>query len=206
MKTYIQSIQFAQKFLLAISIITMMVLPLIVVFYPDILSEEITLRLYDVSHVALFLVMIVRPLADILSQPNKIRPLVILRKGAGVFSASIVMSFILAKIIVDASGYFGSIITAQYWSFENLAILAHLGDLSAILLIVTSNNLSKRILGSWWKRIQKLSYVYFYASSLYVFFTFGKNSILVSMLIVTLLTCIAYIKNEKKRALNPQIV
>ncbi len=206
MKTYIQSIQFTQKFLLAISIITMMVLPLIVVFYPDVLSEEITLRLYDVSHVALFLVMIVRPLADILSQPNKIRPLIILRKGAGVFSASIIVSFILAKIIMDTSGYFGSIITAQYWSFENLAILAHLGDLSAILLIVTSNNLSKRILGSWWKKIQKLSYVYFYASSLYVFFTFEDNTMWVSMLIVTLLTCVAYIKNEKKRALNPQIV
>ncbi len=206
MKTYIQLIQFSQKFLLAISIITMMVLPLIVVFYPDVLSEEITLRLYDVSHVALFLVMIVRPLADIFAQPNKIRPLVILRKGAGVFSASIIVSFILAKIIMDASGYFGSIITAQYWSFENLAILAHLGDLSAILLIVTSNNLSKRILGSLWKKIQKLSYVYFYASSLYVFFTFEDNTMLISMLIVTLLTCVAYIKNEKKRALNPQIV
>ena len=202
MKTYIRTIQVIQKLALGISIAIMMILPLIIVFYPDMLSEQTTLRLYDISHIAVFLVMIVRPLADIFTRSTKIRPLVILRKGVGVLSASIVVSFILAKIIMDPAGYFQSIGTMQYWSFENLAILAHLGDISAILLIVTSNNLSKRILGAGWKIIQKLSYVYFYASSLYVFLVFNDNTVLLSMLIVTMLTCVAYIKNKERAALN----
>jgi DMSO/TMAO reductase YedYZ heme-binding membrane subunit len=148
--------------------------------------------------------MIIRPLADIFTKSTKIRPLVILRKGVGVLSASIIVSFILAKIIIDPSGYFGSLITSQYWSFENLAVLAHLGDLSAIVLIVTSNNLSKRILGGWWKRIQRLSYIYFYASSLYVFFIFNDTVVLLSMILVTVLTYVAHIKNKKRKMLNPQ--
>ena len=201
MKTYIRSIQFLQKFSLGISLLILLILPLVIVFYPDSLSEQTTLRLYDLSHITVFFVMIIRPLADIFTRSTKIRPLVILRKGVGVLSASIVVSFILAKIIMDSSVYFGSLFTSEYWSFENLAILAHLGDLSAILLIVTSNNLSKRMLGAWWKRIQRLSYVYFYASSLYVLFIFHNYSVLLSMIIVTILTYVAYTKNKKRKAL-----
>ena len=196
MKTYIRSIQLFQKFSLGISVLTMMILPFIIVFYPDSLSEQTTLRLYDFSHLAMFFVMIIRPLADIFTTSTKIRPLVILRKGVGVFSASIVVSFILAKIIIDPVGYFGSIFTGHYWSFENLVIFAHLGDLSAILLIITSNSLSKKVLGVWWKRIQRLSYVYFYASSLYVLFIFHNYTVLLSMMIVTILTYVAYIKKR----------
>lgn len=204
MKNYIHSIQLLQKFSLGVSLLILFILPLIIVFYPNSLSEQVTLRLYDISHITIFFVMIIRPLADIFTKSTKIRPLVILRKGIGVLSASIIVSFILAKVIVDPSGYFGSLFTSQYWSFENFAVLAHLGDLSAILLIVTSNNLSKKLLGLWWKRIQRLSYVYFYASSLYVFFIFNDYIVLLSMILVTALTYIAHIKNRKRKMLNTQ--
>ncbi len=206
MKNYFRAIQFFQKVSLGISLLILFTLPLVLVFYPENLSQETTLRLYDISHFAVFFVMIIRPLADIFTTSTKIRPLVILRKGVGVLSASIVVSFILAKIITDAPGYFGSLITTAYWSFENLAILAHLGDLSAILLIVTSNNFSKRILGAWWKRIQRLSYVYFYASSVYVFLLFHDNVVLVSMSLVTAITYLAYVKNKEKKIHNFQTV
>lgn len=199
MRTYLKTIQYLQKFFLGISILIMTVLPLIIVFFPEMLSGQTTLRLYDISHFAVLLVMLVRPMADIFTQTILIRPLVILRKGLGVFSASIVMSFILAKIMISPVGYFVSIGTVKYWSFQNFAIFAHLADLSAILLIITSNNLSKRILGNdFWKNIQRLSYVYFYASSIYVLFVFGNMIMLLSMFLVTLLTMIAYLINHNK--------
>jgi DMSO/TMAO reductase YedYZ heme-binding membrane subunit len=147
--------------------------------------------------------MIIRPLADIFMQTKIIRPLVILRKGVGVLSASVVVSFILAKIIIDPAGYFLDIFTLQYWSFENFALFAHLADISAILLIITSNNFSRRVLGAWWKKIQRLSYVYFYASSIYVLFVFDDYILLLAMLIVTLLTMIAYLKNQKRKNIIP---
>jgi len=201
MRTYLQTIRYAQNFFLGISILMMIVLPIIIVFLPDILSEKITLGLYDISHITVFFVMIIRPLADIFTQTRLIRPLVILRKGVGVLSASVVVSFILAKIIIDPLGYFSSIATMKYWSFENLAIFAHLADISAVLLIITSNNFSKRVMGTWWKTLQRLSCVYFYAGSIYVMVTFDDYILLLAMFIVTLLTMLAYLKNQKRKNL-----
>lgn len=196
MKTYLTTIRISQQLFLGISIAIMLVLPLLIVFLPEGLSDAATLRLYDLSHLAVFFVMVIRPLADLFRGTTLIRPLVILRKGVGVLSASIVISFIFAKLIIDPGAYAASLLTARYWSLENFALFAHLADLSAILLIVTSNTLSKKLLGAWWKRIQRLSYVYFYASSLYVFMVFENNWVLISMLVVTVLTMAAFIKKR----------
>jgi len=182
----------------------MLILPLIVVFNG--LSQDTTLRLYDVSHISIFLVMLVRPLADILTNAQWVRPLVILRKGVGVLSASVVVSFIFAKIIVDATGYFASFGTASYWSLTNLALFAHLADISAVILLITSNNLSKKLLGTWWKRVQKLSYIYFYSSALYVYVTYGTTALLYAMIIITTITLFAYFKNRQRAVLNSQTI
>ena len=148
--------------------------------------------------------MIIRPLADIFSKIKWVRPLVILRKSVGVLSASIIISFIFSKIIVDPSGYFLSFATAKYWSIQNLALLAHLADISAILLLITSNSFSKRILGDWWKRIQRLSYVYFYASSTYILVVLSDKYALNSMIIVTVLTILAFMLNRLRTRAMPE--
>jgi hypothetical protein len=140
--------------------------------------------------------MLIRPLADIFRTNKWIRPLVILRKGAGVISASIIVSFILGKLMVDPIGYIQNVGTLQYWSMQNLAALAHLADISAIILLITSNNFSRNLLGTTWNTIQKLSYVYFYFSALYVILTFGSISLVIAIILVTTLTLIAFIKNR----------
>ena len=204
MKKYFSLIKYTQETLLVISILTMMILPLFIVFRPDIITANINQKLYFISHSFLFFVMMVRPLADIFTKVKWIRPLVILRKGTGVMSASIIVSFILAKLIIDPIGYSNSIGTLEYWSLVNYAVLAHIADISAILLIITSNNLSKRLPNGWWKKIQKLSYVYFYGSALYVFLTYGNMDLLIEMILVTLVTTIAYLKNKKRASLLKQ--
>jgi len=128
--------------------------------------------------------------------------LVILRKGTGVFSASIIVSFILAKLIVDPSGYLSSFSTLSYWSVTNLALFAHLADISAVLLLVTSNQLSKRLLQKNWKRIQRLSYVYFYASATYVIFILHDSKVIWYLIIVTILTLLAFFNNRQRRLAN----
>jgi DMSO/TMAO reductase YedYZ heme-binding membrane subunit len=180
----------------------MMVLPILIVFYPGLISSSVNLKLYDISQYFLFFVMMVRPLADIFSGVRWIRPLVILRKGTGVFSASIVVSFILAKLMIDPHGYLSSFGTLKYWSFANYAIFAHLADISAVILIITSNNLSKRILGTLWKKVQKLSYVYFYGSVLYVYLSYRNINVLYSLILVTLFTYLAFMKNKRRREQN----
>lgn len=196
MKIYLQTIQILQKFFLGISILIMLVLPIIIAFKPSMLSLIGISNLYNISHITILFVMIIRPLADIFRGAKWIRPLVILRKGVGVLSASVVASFIFSKIIMDPAVYLSSFATIKYWSLQNLALFAHLADISAILLLITSNNFSKRILGSWWKRIQRLSYVYFYASSVYVLVVLSNKEILISITLVTLLTIIAFLRNR----------
>lgn len=196
MKTYFLLIKLIQLILLGGSIIILTVLPGILVLYPDLISRNL---LYFVAHTTLFLVMIIRPLSDVMPGIKFIRPLVILRKGVGVFSASIIVSFIIAKIIIDPGDYFSGFKEASYWTIKNLALLAHLADISAILLLITSNNFSKRILGRNWKRIQKLSYVYFYGSGLYVILTLQDYLVALYLAVVTVLTFLAYRINRDRR-------
>lgn len=194
MKTYFNFIKHFQNLLLAVAIIILCTLPSALVLTPHWFNDATYYWLYAIAHFTLFLVMLVRPLADILQGVKWLRPLVILRKGMGVFSASIIVSFILSKIIMDAGGYLGSFATLDYWSLTNLALLAHLADISAILLLVTSNNLSKKLLGKNWKRIQRLSYVYFYGSALYVFFILHETIVAYYLAIVTLVTILAWLR------------
>jgi DMSO/TMAO reductase YedYZ heme-binding membrane subunit len=194
MRFYLTTIKKIQTLLLIISIGILIVLPQLLVFAPDYVN---TTLLYTLAHISLFLVMIIRPLADLLPKVRFIRPLVILRKGMGVFSASIIVSFIIAKLITDPVGYLASMATYQYWSLDGFALFAHAADIAAILLLVTSNNFSKRILGPWWKRIQKLSYVYFYGSSIYLLLAFGDTTMIFYLTIVTLFTGLAYIQKRQ---------
>lgn len=196
MKTYFTFIKFTQELFLAISILILATLPTALVLKPDWFSDSTYLWLYGVAHFSLFLVMLVRPLADLIQGVSWVRPLVILRKGIGVFSAAIVVSFIIAKIMVDPSGYFTSFTTSEYWSLTELSLFAHLADISAILLLVTSNNLSKRLLGKNWKRLQRLSYVYFYSSALYVVVILQETSVLWYMVIITIFTILAWLRNH----------
>lgn len=196
MKTFFTLIKHTQNSLLAISIVTLATLPAALALTPQWFTDTTYLWLYGIAHFSLFLVMLVRPLADILRGVSWLRPLVILRKGLGVLSASIIVSFIIAKLIVDPIGYVSSFTTPAYWSFTHLALLAHLADISAVLLLITSNNLSKRLLGKGWKRLQRLSYVYFYASGFYVFFVLGETLVLYYLIIVTIVTTLAWFRNH----------
>lgn len=206
MKNYFKIIKYLQELLLGIAILTMMALPIVLVFYSQLISDSVNLKLYAISHIFLFFVMMIRPLSDIFTKTKWLRPLVILRKGAGVMSAAIVISFILAKLMVDPANYLGNMMTFKYWSMVDFAVLAHMADLSAIILIITSNNLSKKLLGTWWKKIQKLSYVYFYGSVLYVYLSFGNPDLLIALILVTAVTCVAFIKNKKRERLIPQTI
>lgn len=196
MKRYLTLIKHLQAVVLGISIVLLATMPSAIVLVPSWFHERTYGWLYAAAHISLFFVMSIRPLADIFREMSWVRPLVILRKSFGVFSASIIVSFLLAKIMVDPSGYLAYMLSGEYWSLADWAVLAHVADLSAVLLLITSNNLSKQILGSNWKRLQKLSYVYFYGSALYVYLVFGETISLWYLIVVTAITVLAWMRNR----------
>ena len=202
-KLFFKAIALLQKSLLGISIALLAVGPVALLAWGDRLSFSVMGILYTISLASVALVMSIRPLADIASDVPQIRALVILRKGFGVLSASIIVTFLLAKIIEPQSAYIASILTPAYWSLDRYALFAHLGDITGLILLITSNTFSKRILGPWWKRVQKLAYVYFYAGALYEMLALQSTFAMVAMGIVTVLVLIAWVKKRFEKVIVP---
>lgn len=185
--------------MLGISILILCVLPATLLLWPQFLGQNFFTNIYSLSLVSVFFVMIIRPLADL--SPNRIwvRPLVILRKGFGVFSASIIVSFMIAKSIeLGFHDYVLQYFDSAYWSFEDFKFFAHLGDLTAVPLLVTSNNLSKQILGKNWKRLQQLAYVYFYSGAIYEALVFQSKLAIIAIPVVSILVIVSFFYKLKK--------
>lgn len=187
---FMQVIFFFQKILIGISMLLLVTLP-IVSRFGSIGFGPMGI-LYAVSFTAVFLVMIVRPLADIFETQLWLKRLVLLRKGFGILSASIIVGFMLAAIVAPESIYLTSFFSAHFWSFRSYAFFAHLGDVSGLILLVTSNVWSQRLLKRNWKRVQRLSYVYFYAGGIYEAFPLQNAFAFYAMLIVTGFTVSAW--------------
>ncbi len=193
MATYLKIISLVQEFMLEISIGIICLLPAIVLLTSDLLTAKALSTIYTLSLVSVSFVMAIRPLADLLPKIKWIRPLVILRKGFGVFSASIIFSFMIAKAIeLGFTNYLLQYLDPAYWSLEGFKFFAHLGDLVAIPLLLTSNNLSKNLLGKNWKKLQQLAYVYFYSGAIYEALVFGSGFAVIAIILVSALVISAY--------------
>jgi hypothetical protein len=199
-KIYMGRIAKVQEILLGISLCLLAALPILLLYFPDTIYQHASV-LYFLSLFSVTLVMSIRPLADLFPNVAWLRPLVILRKGAGVFSASIIVSFLLSKILLGGGDYFAQYLTRAFWSMQDYALLAHLGDVTAVILLVTSNIFSKRVLGKNWKRIQKLAYVYFYTGALYEFLALKSWFALIALSILTGLVVEAHIRNKQRKTL-----
>lgn len=195
-KSFFAFIAFLQETMLAAGIGILLLLPIVLAYFSAPLPDWSYTFMYGISLFAVFLVMVIRPLADLLPKVSWIRPLVILRKGFGVFSASIIVAIMLSKFMIHGLAYIYTFFSPDHWAISGGAILAPLGDLSALILLITSNKFSKRVLGKNWKRIQKLAYVYFYAGALYEYLLLGQTLALVAILIITALVLAAFLKNH----------
>lgn len=154
--------------------------------------------LWDLSLYAVILLMLIRPLRDITGWPVFSR-LIVLRKELGIFSASVVVSAAMMHYLAPDFNFLQTYFSWGFWSFENNQFWAHLAELTGVILLVTSNTLSQRVLGKYWKRIQRLSYVYFFAGSYYVWASFGKTIGILGIVVVFLLTFVAYLINKSAR-------
>ena len=193
MKSYLSFIAKFQGALVIVGLLILMVLPPLIAYTPLGFDQAFQGFWYEVSLFAAFLVLAVRPLADLLDDFPFVRPLVILRKGMGIVSASVIVSFMLAHIMQDGWTYLAHFLEPSAWSLAGYKVLAPLGDLSALVLLVTSNQYSKRILGKNWKRVQKLAYVYFYAGALYEYLLLGNQAALWYILFVAGITAAAFV-------------
>lgn len=174
--------------------------PFIAYFYVN-----LTGFLWDLSLLTLIILMLIRPLNDIFPKLEFYRYLT-LRKNLGILSAIIVVSFgVIHYIQLGFSQFLSMYFSLNYWSFSKNLFAAHLGELTGFILLITSNTFSVRLLKRNWKRVQRLSYVYFFCGSWYVFSSFGKTYAIIWLIVVFELTLFAYIKKRiDKKELESQ--
>lgn len=103
--------------------------------------------------------MVIRPLADIFAKKRYLRQLTMLRRAFGILSSMIIVTLLLDKWITNPASFIAFFQPSNWgWGYP---LIARLSELTAIILLLTSNNISQKKLGKNWKRIQRSSYIYF---------------------------------------------
>lgn len=169
--------------------------PIIVRFWP----ESYYNTSWDIAWWSVFFVMAIRPIADLFPKYLIFRRLLVFRNWLWILSSSVILSHIWLNIYNNYVNFWTTFFDylQNYFTFKNWSwtkIFPRLSEVTALLLFITSNNISQRILWVWWKRLQKLAYVYFLAWWIYIY-SFWKNEALYSMIIVVILFFIALAKN-----------
>ena len=151
--------------------------------------------LWGISWYSLVLLMAIRPLSDIFPKITILKRLIILRKWLWILSAMVIVSQALYTYIPDYSLFISIFFNLDHWWFDRMQFFARMWELTGLILLITSNNFSIRKLWRWWKRVQRLSYIYFYSWWIYIF-NLWKTSAMYWMVLVSILWIVAYCKKN----------
>lgn len=173
------------KYIEYITILFAFFIPFIIIYYPS-----YTYTLWDISWWSLLFVMIIRPLADIFPKILAFRRLIELRKSFWILSSMVIVSALLIK----AYSYWTDYINI-YFSFNNFFssynyLYARIWEITWLILLITSNTFSQKTLWVWWKRVQRLSYLYFISGWLYIY-QYWETKVILSFAIVSILWLLA---------------
>jgi len=145
----------------------------------------------------LMLVMFIKPISVIFEQINIFRTILSYRRELGILS--------FWFFFFHASGiiYTQQILKLEYYyfSFENLLFWGLISALTMIILAITSNMFSVRLLKNNWKKVQRISYIAFIAALLHVGFANNKEELplYIGIIILYIILKIIQIYIEKKR-------
>ena len=115
--------------------------------------------LYDISWFSVVLVMAVRPLKDIFPRIWIFRTLCYYRKALWILSSIIIVTHLFWWLYFNPASLERYFMSARWEVW--LALTARLSEITALILLLTSNDISQKILWQWWKHVQRSSYIYF---------------------------------------------
>ena len=90
--------------------------------------------------------MMIRPLADIFHKQKILKKLIILRKPLGILSVMIIVTIMVSNWILNPDLAFFNYFSADKWRI-GYPIIARISEITAIILLATSNNYSIKKLG-----------------------------------------------------------
>lgn len=115
--------------------------------------------MFRISWIALLFVMLIRPISELFPKYKILKQLIFLRKAFGILSATIIVSNLVWSIFTQED-FLRSYFSLAKWSLW-YPLIARIAEWTGIILLATSNLWSVKKLGKKWKKIQKLTYLYF---------------------------------------------
>lgn len=122
-------------------------------------TMSISSLLFALSWYSVVFVMFIRPLSDLLPRIWLLKKLTKFRKSFWIISASIIVTMLLYKYVYNFDNFINYFNLSKWNSLY--PFLSRLSEITAIILLITSNNFSQKKLWIWWKRIQRSSYLFF---------------------------------------------
>lgn len=149
----------------------------------------------------LLITIFARPVAAILPKLGILRRIVLLRRQLGIISGTFILAHGLSYFLAGQITFI-DLFNPQIWDFQTFLPWGILGFIICILVLLTSNNISMRFLGKWWKQIQRFSYLFLIFGGIHIFLQKKDISILVELSLWILVWIFAHFKiiiwKEKK--------
>lgn len=152
--------------------------------------------IYDLSWWSVVFVMAIRPISDLFPKIGLFRKLVTLRKAFWILSASIIVTNFVWSSIFNINKFL-TYFSLAWWSLY-MPLITKISEITALILLITSNKLSQIKLWKYWKKIQRISYLYFITWWIVAWLYFPLK-IYPAMAIVIILWFLALIKNKIKK-------
>ncbi len=147
----------------------------------------------------LIAVMVVRPLADLFPKIKLLRTLVLLRKEIGIWSALLILAHVVGYLIVKDISIVEWIMQPSSWSLSSPMGWGTIGTVAVLPVLLTSNKFSIIKLKRWWKRVQKLTYLFFIGGAVHIILL-GEEEAWAAVILVSGLMFAAWFK---KKYLSP---
>ena len=142
-------------------------------------------------------VLSTRPLADIFPDLRILRTLIAFRREFGIFSGMMIFAHFIGFLLAGNIPFFSIFKESMYWDYKVFLLWGILGLTVAVIVLMTSNNFSMRILKGWWKVIQRFSYLFLLFGGIHIMMI-GKTNSIIEVSIVSILWLLAMFKFKIK--------
>ena len=153
--------------------------------------------LWDLSWWSVVIVMISRPLFTLFPKVWLFRKLIFYRKSLWILSSSIVVTVLFWNFLSDSNIFINYFSTIKWGLYHPL--IARLSEITWIILLLTSNIYSQKKLWLWWKKLHRLSYVYFISGWLiaWIYSPFKVYPVLLLVIFIWIIAQYKIIKRKK---------
>ncbi|MEF2175357.1 MAG: ferric reductase-like transmembrane domain-containing protein [Candidatus Absconditabacteria bacterium] len=145
-------------------------------------------------------IMYSRPIRDLLPKYKILNKIVSVRKGLGVVCGNFALAHGIGYFIFIESSIFDIFTSLDYWNPTSMLGAGILATLFIIPPLITSNNISIKILKRNWKIVQQLSYPAFILTGVHIYLVRHEPLALVVITIYIIIFILAFRKQKGKLA------